>query len=110
MKIFPFGENALEVMIYGTVEYDGGGKEVDWAARARLVMEEGGLRMSFYQVYLVSWSGLNVMEGWELMWSRIRRVRGMRRGRERRKIRMRRMVGRLGRVCRIENVKQSMIF
>lgn len=63
IKIFPFGSYSDEVMLYGTVKYglkEGGEKEVDWAARAKLVKEgeeEGGkekIRMSFYQVYLVS--------------------------------------------------------
>ncbi|KAL5115397.1 hypothetical protein ACEQ8H_006697 [Pleosporales sp. CAS-2024a] len=55
IKVFPFGSNSNEVMLYGTVKYglkDGGDKEVDWAARANLVNEEGKARMSFYQVYL----------------------------------------------------------
>jgi len=61
LKIFPFGPNSSEVMLYGTVDYvlKEGGKEisVDWAARAKLVMgneEPGNVRMEFYQVYLVS--------------------------------------------------------
>jgi hypothetical protein len=57
-------------MLYGTVKYglkEGGEKEVDWAARAKLVKEgeegEERIKMSFYQVYLVS--GLRVVEwGW----------------------------------------------
>jgi hypothetical protein len=58
-KIYPFGDGADEVMLYGVVEYVM--KEgmrtvnVDWAARAVLVEDgEGVVRMSFYQVYLVS--------------------------------------------------------
>jgi hypothetical protein len=54
-------------MLYGTVKYglkEGGEKEVDWAARAKLVKEgdegEERIKMSFYQVYLVS--GLRVVE------------------------------------------------
>ncbi|KAF1938586.1 hypothetical protein EJ02DRAFT_383489 [Clathrospora elynae] len=57
LKIFPFGPNADEVMIYGTVKYGlkaGGESIVDWAARAHLVRnEEKGVQMDFYQVYLV---------------------------------------------------------
>jgi hypothetical protein len=56
VKVFPFGENASEVMIYGTVDYQTkSGKEltVEWAARANLVNEDGSVKMSFYQVYLV---------------------------------------------------------
>jgi hypothetical protein len=43
-------------MLYGTVKYGlkaGGEKEVDWAARAKLVKEDGKVKMAFYQVYLV---------------------------------------------------------
>lgn len=58
VKIFPFGAGADEVMLYGTVEYglkDGKQASVEWAARAHLVKEEGGVvKMDFYQVYLVS--------------------------------------------------------
>lgn len=56
-KVFPFGANADEVMLYGTVAYelkDGRSASVDWAARAHLVKEDGRVRMDFYQVYLVS--------------------------------------------------------
>jgi hypothetical protein len=57
IKIFPFGAYADEVMLYGTVKYEmkaGGEKEVDWAARAKLVKEDEKVKMAFYQVYLVS--------------------------------------------------------
>lgn len=58
-KVFPFGNDASEVMLYGKVELglrSGESKSIDWAARAQLVESEvdGKLRMSFYQVYLVS--------------------------------------------------------
>jgi hypothetical protein len=56
-KIFPFGVDADEVMIYGTVEYvmkEGDRTvNVDWAARACLVLEGEVVKMGFYQVYLV---------------------------------------------------------
>jgi hypothetical protein len=57
-KIFPFGDNANEVMLYGQVAYDlkdGGHSEKDWAARAVLTKpsNDGPLRLQFYQVYLV---------------------------------------------------------
>jgi len=55
-KVYPFGENADEVMLYGTVKYelkDGKKATVDWSARAHLVKEEGVVKMDFYQVYLV---------------------------------------------------------
>jgi hypothetical protein len=45
------------VMLHGTVKYGlkaGGEAGVDWAAYARLVKEEGKVKMEFYQVYLVS--------------------------------------------------------
>eukprot|EP00388_Colpodella_angusta_P026010 GDKK01004252.1.p1 GENE.GDKK01004252.1~~GDKK01004252.1.p1 ORF type:complete len:145 (+),score=10.23 GDKK01004252.1:99-533(+) len=54
-KVFPFGEGANEVMLYGTVAYvlkDGRKATVEWSARANLVKEGGGWKMSFYQVYL----------------------------------------------------------
>lgn len=58
-KIFPFGPNSQEVMIYGSVGYDlksGKHADVDWAGRAVLVKSESDRwRMSFYQVYLVSY-------------------------------------------------------
>jgi len=57
IKIFPFGNNADEVMLYGTVDYvlkTGGEVNVDWSARAHLSKEEGELKMDFYQVYLDS--------------------------------------------------------
>ena len=45
-------------MLHGTVDYelkDGKRAEgIEWAARARFGAEEGGLKMVFYQVYLVS--------------------------------------------------------
>jgi len=56
IKVFPFGDGADEVMIYGSVVYEmkEGGAEVslEWAARANLVEENGVVKMSFYQVYL----------------------------------------------------------
>jgi hypothetical protein len=57
IKVFPFGPNSDEVMLYGTVEYglkDGREAKVDWSARAHLVKEDGAVMMDFYQVYLVS--------------------------------------------------------
>ncbi|CAL3964799.1 hypothetical protein PZA11_002276 [Diplocarpon coronariae] len=55
VKIFPFGEGADEVMLFGTVKYvlkDGRESEVDWAARANLVKIDGQWKLKFYQVYL----------------------------------------------------------
>ncbi|KAG9647450.1 hypothetical protein KCU64_g10148, partial [Aureobasidium melanogenum] len=55
LKVFPFGPNSNEVMLYGTVEYglkDGREATVDWAARAHLVKQNGAVMMDFYQVYL----------------------------------------------------------
>lgn len=57
IKIFPFGPNSDEVMLYGTVQYGlktGGESGLDWAARAHLVTNDGKVMMDFYQVYLVS--------------------------------------------------------
>ena len=57
LKIFPFGPDSDQVMLYGTVRYGlkaGGETSVDWAARADLVKEGGRVKMQFYQVYLVS--------------------------------------------------------
>jgi hypothetical protein len=57
IKIFPFGPNSNEVMLYGTVQYglkSGGESGIEWAARAHLVKEDGRVKMDFYQVYLVS--------------------------------------------------------
>lgn len=56
-KIFPFGPNSTEVMIYGTVAYvlkDRKQAEVPWAARAEMAKDGGVWKMGFYQVYLVS--------------------------------------------------------
>lgn len=56
-KVYPFGANSDEVMLYGTVNYelkDGRKATVDWAARAHMIKEEGQVKMDFYQVYLVS--------------------------------------------------------
>ena len=57
-KVFPFGPDAHEFMIYGVVAYDLKNEkhaEVDWAARAVLAQSDsdGKWRMRFYQVYLV---------------------------------------------------------
>lgn len=57
-KVFPFGPDFQEVMIYGTVALDlksGDSLEFDWAARAELTASspDGRYRMKFYQVYLV---------------------------------------------------------
>jgi len=62
LKVFPYGHNADEMMLYGTVDYvlkDGTKKSVDWAARAHLVKNEGVVKMDFYQVYLVNFFPLS---------------------------------------------------
>lgn len=54
--VFPYRPNSSEVMLFGTVDYglkDGGSASLDWAARAILTKQEGSIKMSFYQVYLV---------------------------------------------------------
>jgi hypothetical protein len=56
-KVFPYGPNADEVMLHGTVHYQlkaGGESSLDWAAYAHLVKVDGVVKMDFYQVYLVS--------------------------------------------------------
>ncbi|KAJ9157779.1 hypothetical protein NKR23_g233 [Pleurostoma richardsiae] len=56
VKIFPFGPNAHEFMLYGGVKYTfetGQKAEKDWAARADLAKgPDGKWRMKYYQVYL----------------------------------------------------------
>jgi hypothetical protein len=56
--IYPFGKGGDDVMLHGTVDYelkDGKRAEgIEWAARAKFGAEDGGLKMVFYQVYLVS--------------------------------------------------------
>lgn len=56
-RIFPYGSNADEVMLYGTVDYglkDGKTASVEWAGHAHLVKEGDAVKMDVYQVYLVS--------------------------------------------------------
>lgn len=56
-KIFPFGSDSDEVMLYGSVDYGfkaGGKASKHWAAHARMVKVDGVVKMSLYQVYLVS--------------------------------------------------------
>ncbi len=66
IKIFPFGADASDLMLYGTVAYelhDGRKTEIDWAARAKLVKEEGKWRFVLYQVYLVSYIVMTEVDG-----------------------------------------------
>ena len=55
--IYSFGKDSYDVMLHGTVDYelkDGKKAEgIEWSARARFAAEDGGLKMEFYQVYLV---------------------------------------------------------
>ena len=56
LKVFPYGPNSDELMLFGTVNYGmktGEASTKDWAARAHLVKENGKVKMNFYQVYLV---------------------------------------------------------
>ena len=56
LKVFPFGQHADEMMLYGTVGFgmkNGKSNELDWAARAHLVKEGGEMKLDYYQVYLV---------------------------------------------------------
>lgn len=62
-KIFPFGSNTNEFMLYGTVALglkNGAESELEWAGRAQLVKSptDGKWRMKFYQIYLV---GIHIM-------------------------------------------------
>ncbi|KAI9745891.1 MAG: hypothetical protein M1818_000572 [Claussenomyces sp. TS43310] len=55
VKIFPFGPDADEVMIHGSlvmVLKDDRKAELDWAARAKLVKEAQSWKMGFYQVFM----------------------------------------------------------
>ena len=55
-KVFPFGDSGDELMVYGTVDYnhhDGAQKGTEWAARIKLVKEEGKVKMALYHVFLV---------------------------------------------------------
>lgn len=57
-KIYPFGDNSNEVMLYGTVDYvlkNGKDVTVEWAGRAVLTEErDEKWKMHFYQVYMDS--------------------------------------------------------
>lgn len=56
-KVFPYGEGATELMLYGRVQYgmkDGREVGLDWAGRAEMVQDKGEWKFLFYQVYLVS--------------------------------------------------------
>jgi hypothetical protein len=60
-KIFPFGDNATEFMLYGSVIYvlkDGKKADVSWGARAQMVKVGNEWKMGYYQVYLVSISSV----------------------------------------------------
>jgi hypothetical protein len=64
-KIFPFGDDANEVMIFGHVDYqlkNGKDVTVNWAGRAQMVDDGGDLKMSFYQVYSDSAAIANAMK------------------------------------------------
>jgi hypothetical protein len=54
LKIFPFGPDADEVMLYGIVVYEfkaGGGSGLEWAARGVLTEVDGKVVWKEYQVY-----------------------------------------------------------
>ncbi len=56
LEIYPFGARSDTVMINGNVEYvlkDERKAQMEWAAKAHFVQEDGDLKMDFYQVYLV---------------------------------------------------------
>ena len=57
VKIFPFGADSNEVMIYGSVAYEfkaGGSSGLEWAARGTLEEVEGRVVWKEYQVFMVS--------------------------------------------------------
>jgi len=61
-KIFPYGANSDELMLYGTVLFtlkDGRKADVPWAAHAKLAKEQDGWKLAFYQVYLDSAAAQN---------------------------------------------------
>lgn len=69
VKVYPFGPNADECMLYGIVAYElkaGGSFTVDWAARALLTKEDGIVKLADYQVYLVLRSRSSI----PLLWQR----------------------------------------
>ena len=56
-QLYAFGKGSDDIMLFGTVDYvlkDGRGTTVEWSARAHFTKESDGLKMDFYQVYLVS--------------------------------------------------------
>ena len=58
IKVFPFGANSEEVMLYGTVEYvfkdeSKGKASKDWAGRAKLRRVGDEWKLEEYRVYLV---------------------------------------------------------
>jgi hypothetical protein len=56
LKVYPYGPDSDELMLFGTVNYGlktGEASNKDWAARAHLVKEDGTVKLNFYQVFLV---------------------------------------------------------
>lgn len=56
-KIFPFGPDSREFLLYGSVKYlydDARSGFSEWAGRVCLVEVEEELKIDFYQVYMVS--------------------------------------------------------
>lgn len=54
-KVFPFGNDSTEFMIYGLVNYQlktGDKKDVEWAGRAQVVKLGGAWKLQFYQIWL----------------------------------------------------------
>lgn len=55
LMVFPFGSNAREVMLYGTVSYqmkDSRRTCIEWSARATFAVVDEAVRLEFYQVWL----------------------------------------------------------
>lgn len=64
-RIYAFGDDGMDVMLYGNVKYglkNGKSVYVDWAGRAKLVEDGGDIKMKFYQVYLDSSVVANAMK------------------------------------------------
>jgi hypothetical protein len=55
LRVFPFGSDAREVMLHGTVSYqmkDSRQSSTEWSARAVFAVVNEAVRFEFYQVWL----------------------------------------------------------
>ena len=56
IRVFPFGNDGDELMVYGTVDYkhhDEHEKGTEWAARVKLAKEGGQIKIALYHIFLV---------------------------------------------------------